>query len=364
MSIQKHDVNFRQAFPDASLDLKWYDIRKAPFQIYGLYKPETEPFFHRMPVSVAEQVNEGVAELERCTSGGRVHFSTNARYIALRMTTPVMEIPNRMPLCGACGFDLYTMDDGHFVYRKTFAPEASATDGFASAANLARFELSEGWHSYCINFPLYNPVTDVEIGVPSDCEIGAGADYRPMKPVVYYGSSTTQGGCASRPGNCYTHVISRRLNLDFVNLGFSGSARGEQAMADYLASLEMSVFVSDYDYNSPNPEHLRSTHYPLYETIRAKHPDLPYLMISRPDRDEFAESTLRMRAVVRESYERAVAAGDKNVYFIDGGDLFAGPERADCTVDGGHPNDLGFRRMADVIGAKLAEMLHLEQDLG
>ena len=87
-------------------------------------------------------------------------------------------------------------------------------------------------------------------------------------------------------------------------------------------------------------------------------------MISRPDRNEFAASTRRMRAVVRESYERALAAGDKNVYFIDGGDLFAGSERADCTVDGGHPNDLGFRRMADVIGGKLAEILNLEQDLG
>ena len=134
-------------------------------------------------------------------------------------------------------------------------------------------------------------------------------------------------------------------------------------MAAYLAGLDMSVFVSDYDYNAPTVEHLRATHFPLYQTIRAKHPELPYLMISRPDRPEFAASTCRFRAVVRESYERAVAAGDQNVYFIDGGDLFTGPERADCTVDGGHPNDLGFRRMADVIGEKIARILKITPNL-
>lgn len=363
MGIAQYDVNFKNAFPDANLDLQWFDIRQEPFQIYGLYQPQTEDHFHRMPATIAAQVNEGVAELEKHTSGGRVHFSTNATYIALRMSTPEIEFPDRMPLSGACGFDLYLNDDDHYVFLKGFVPPATAKDGFAAAVSLDRFELGEGWHNYCINFPLYNQVTDVQIGIPTDCGVRAGGTYRPMKPLVFYGSSVTQGGCASRPGNCYTHIISHRLNVDFVNLGFSGSARGEQAMADYLAGLDMSVFISDYDYNAPTVEHLRATHFPLYQTIRTKYPDLPYLMISRPDRPEFAESTRRNRAVVRESYERALAAGDNNVYFIDGGDLFAGPERADCTVDGAHPNDLGFRRMADVIGSELARILNIVPDM-
>ena len=88
--------------------------------------------------------------------------------------------------------------------------------------------------------------------------------YRDMKPVLYYGSSITQGGCCSRPGNTYQAVVSRRLNIDFVNLGFSGNARGERAMAEYVAAQPMSAFAFDYDHNAPSVEHLKNTHYDFY----------------------------------------------------------------------------------------------------
>lgn len=359
MGLAQYDINFRNAAPDTNTQLQWLDIRQAPFQIYGLYKPQTEDHFHRMPAEVATQVSENVAELEKHPSGGRVRFSTNASYIALRASYPRIDISDRTPLSASIGFDLYLTDNDRFVFLRHFAPSTEDTKSFASGVSLVRFELGEGWHSYCIHFPLFNPVTDVQIGIPADCEVKEGGGYRPLKPIVYYGSSITQGGCASRPGNCYTNIVSRRLNMDFINLGFSGSAKGEQVMADYIAELDMSVFVYDYGYNAPNVEHLKKTHYPLFETVRKKHPELPVLIVSRPDSPSLNDTTPGMRAAARDTYERALAAGDKNVYYIDGGDLFAGAERWDCTVDAIHPNDLGFRRMANVIGSKLARILDL-----
>lgn len=364
MEIAKYDVNFRNTALAENVELRWMDIREDPFQIYGLYQPRTEDHLHRLPTELAARVSENVAAVENHPSGGRVRFSTNASYIALRATFPRFDITSCMPISGACGFDLYLTDNDRFVFLRHFAPTAEDKQGFASAVDLVRFELGEGWHDYCINFPLFNRLTAVQIGIPSDCQVKGGGSYRPLKPIVYYGSSVTQGGCASRPGNCYTNIVSRRLNMDFINLGFSGSAKGEQIVADYIAGLDMSVFVYDYGYNAPTVEHLQRTHYPFYETIRAKNPDLPILMISRIDSPSLNDTTPGMRAAVRESYERALAAGDKNVYHIDGGDLFAGPERWDCTVDAVHPNDLGFRRMADVIGAELARILGLPLNIG
>ena len=148
-------------------------------------------------------------------------------------------------------------------------------------------------------------------------------------------------------------MICRRNNIDYINFGFSGSGRGEDSIAEYMASLEMSAFVSDYDHNAPNPDHLKATHYKLYETIRAKHPSIPYIMISKCDVDgNYADSLVR-REVIYQSYAKARQNGDCNVYFLDGSSLFRGPYQSMCTVDNCHPNDLGFALMADAIGAEL-----------
>ena len=68
---------------------------------------------------------------------------------------------------------------------------------------------------------------------------------------------------------------------------------------------------------------------------------------SRPDFDRDPEDSAKRREVIQMTYERAKAAGDRHVYFIDGERLFGTENREACTVDGCHPNDLGFMRMAE-----------------
>ena len=48
--------------------------------------------------------------------------------------------------------------------------------------------------------------------------------------------------------------------------------------------------------------------------------------------------------------------GDEKVYFLAGKTLFGKDDRINCTVDGTHPNDLGFRRMADAVGTVLTKI--------
>ena len=177
-------------------------------------------------------------------------------------------------------------------------------------------------------------------------------------PVVYYGSSITQGASASKPSGAYQNLLSLFLNIDHINLGFSGNAKGEQSMADYIASLKMSAFVMDYDYNAPTPEHLKETHEPFFKTIREAHPNLPILILSRPKYYPNDEELLR-RDIVRQTYENALSNGDKNVYFIEGNTLMSDEIKDLGTVDGTHPTDLGFFSMAKRIEPMLKEMLNM-----
>ncbi len=353
MKLEEIDQNLKVEASCGRNDLVFMDVRREPFRIYGLYRPHEGAAFIRLPADVASATNDGVAGLAYHTAGGRVRFATNSPFIAIRCKmNDVTRFPH-MPLAGSSGFDLYIHADGRDTYHHTFMPPVDMKNGYESLVPAAE---DGAMHTYTIHFPLYNGVVSLEVGVLQDANLDAGAAYRDIPPIVYYGSSITQGGCASRPGNAYQNIISAHRNIDHVNLGFSGSARGEDVIADYMASLQMSLFVMDYDHNAPNAEHLRATHDRLYQKIRAAHPKLPILMITKPDARVEPDAVLR-RNVVYETYYHAYTGGDKNVFFIDGYTFFEG-EYHDCgTVDGCHPNDFGFVCMAKTIGHEIDRIL-------
>lgn len=119
------------------------------------------------------------------------------------------------------------------------------------------------------------------------------------------------------------------------------------------------VLVYDYDHNAPSPDYLAETHERLYNTFRSKQPLTPIIMISKPDFDSANGVDRRRRAIIMETYLNALKRQDENVYFIDGETLFGLENRDCCTVDGCHPNDLGFERMATAIGRVLEKILIL-----
>ena len=213
---------------------------------------------------------------------------------------------------------------------------------------------------YTLNMPHFCEVKKLYIGLEKGSKLGKRKKYRNDKPVVFYGSSITHGAAAGRPGNTYENFISQKYNVDYVNLGFAGNAKGETNMAEYISGLEMCAFVCDYDHNAPNVQHLMDTHYPFYEIIRKTYPDIPYIMVSKPDFRKDPIMSAKRRAIIIESYNKAIVSGDKNVYFIDGETLFEGDFCESCTSDGTHPNDLGFYRMADKIGKVVARVLDIE----
>lgn len=346
-SISQIDRNFAVQTKLKLDDVTFYDALEEPFSLYGVFYENGQ--YRRLPEQVAKSVSQGVYELHTHTAGGRIKFITDSSYVAIHAVMPDIGKMPHFALTGSAGFDLYV--GRREEHAATFIPWSTMEGGYES---VVRFE-GRAKREITINFPLYSSVSRLYIGLEEGAVVKKAPGYKHKKPMVFYGSSITQGGCASRPGNAYENMVSIALQADHINLGFSGNAKAEDEMARYIKSLDMSVFVYDYDHNAPTLQHLLDTHRKMFLTIRESNPELPIVILSRPKYRLNEEEQQRL-AVIRKTYEDAVASGDRHVYFIDGPTLMK-YAKGSGTVDGGHPNDLGFYSMAKVLIPKLRTLL-------
>ena len=351
LNIEEIDENFAIPLGLGREDIRFFDVKKTPEFLFGIRFDEQR--FYRMPEDFADTVSSGVASLNRCTSGGRIRFRTNSPFVAISIQLSRHEVMRHMAPRGSTGFDLYV--DGRFY--QAYLP--SASNMLKDYDRIVEFHEAEPRErEILIHFPLYNHVNEVRVGVQTDAWVAEARPYAMERPVVFYGSSITQGGCVSHPGLAYPAHISRWLDCDFINLGFSGNAKGEPAMAEYVASLDPSVFVMDYDHNAPTYEHLEATHKSFYERVRALCPTTPIVMVTAPNAAWYPELLLR-RDLIRRNFEAAVAAGDDKLFFVDGAAMMAGEDWDSYTVDSIHPNDLGHYMMAKGIAPAVKEALAL-----
>lgn len=334
-------------------ELLFHNVLASPFSLHGVYHDgET---FRRVPQEVGDTTSETVSRLCRHSSGGRVRFSTNATRLAVRAKLRADLTYMHMTHLCQTGFDLYLDNANRSVFLGVFCGDFENRFDFT-----AELELVPGEKELTLYLPTYGQVTQLEIGVEKGSSISSHTPYKNDLPIVFYGSSITQGASASRPGLSYPAILSRRFDTDFINLGFAGACKGEAAIVDHIASLPMSAFVCDFDHNCSSAEKLKMRHFPVYERIREKHPTIPFYMVTRPD-FYYNKMDFDRRAVVMESYLRARALGDENVYFIDGSAFFNGADSPlEMTIDGTHPTDEGMARMADFIGGVFKETMKLK----
>ena len=347
-NISEIDKNFQVQTKIEKDNIRFYDTKLDPFKVHGLFHDGKK--WCRLPEDVSKTVSKAAHFLHDVTAGGRIRFKTDSPYIAINAVMHSMCKITEAAFTGSVGFDLYIDGD----YQGTYIPDYNAKDGYEGIRELGSCKMRD----VEINFPIYSKVTDVYVGLSESAAVLPADPYKYERPVVYYGSSVTQGGCASRPGNTYQAFLSRMLSTDFINLGFSGNALGEPEIADYIKTLDMSAFVFDYDFNAPTAEHLNATHERMFKQIREADPALPIIILSKP-RFYPSPSDVERKGIIRKTYENARAAGDENVYFIDGKELMelAGN---DGTIDNVHPSDLGFYSMATRIYPLLKEILEKE----
>ena len=302
MNIESIDKNMKLNSKISEQNMRVYSIDDEPFALLGIKRDKD--IYVRMALDAAKSVSPSVYDLAKHTSGGRVRFMTDSKFIALFCKVPAVGTMRHMPKSGQCGFDVFA--DG--VFTTFLAPEDDTTEEFEGIHRFSGRKMRE----IVIHFPLYNTANNLYIGL----EIGAAVEkclpYK--KKVVFYGSSITQGACASRPGNSYASITARSLGWDFLNLGFSGNAKGEAAMAHYIKNLKMDVFVYDYDHNAPDSAHLEKNHKPFFDIIRAQNPALPVIFMTRPDfHNGSFEDNIKRKGVIYNTFAQAAAGGDKNV---------------------------------------------------
>ena len=316
----------RLSFPDDRL------------QVNGLWWfAEDRPVLRRLPERLRETFRAPVWELAQQPSGGRIRFRTDSTRLAITAHNPDTATMHHMTTIGQSGLDLYV--DGE--YRNSAWP-----DGRAQIAR--EWSLGEGrrMREVTIYLPLYKGVTVQSLSFDPGAVIGAPSSFAVSRPVVFYGSSITQGGCAENPGLSYEAIVARRLNIDFVNLGFSGSGLGEPAVARAVAEIDASAFVLDY-WANPSPEVYRDTLPGFVDILRVRHPRTPILLTGPYWFSEEASSaSLRgqqeeKRRIAREFVASRRAHGDRAIHFVDGLEMLSRAQAAGL-VDGVHANSLGF----------------------
>jgi hypothetical protein len=365
-SIEKLDVNFAQRKVEGGV--QWIDIRE--FGVEGRGYSDVESFYDRWPARAKGKVPENVWTLGQRSAGMCVRFLTDARMINARWTLRCEgRAMDHMPATGVSGLDLYTRvggPTGKWRWLGMGWPSKFPTN----EARLISGELDRGiaglgvggLREMMLYLPLYNGVTGVEIGVPEGARVEQAPAWKgaKAKPLCFYGTSILHGGCASRPGSCYPALISRMLDWPHLNLGFSGSARCELEVAEFLAELDPAVYVID---PLPNMtfELVEERLEKFVRVLRAARASTPIVLVeSITYCDSYAVASRRERYVasnrsLRGIYEKLVGSGVKGLHLVPGEGLLG--EDGEGTVDGVHPTDLGFWRMAEVIGPAVGRVL-------
>ena len=323
-------------------------------EIGGIKSPaENGGEYYRLDIDNKSIYSDDNNLLAKDTAGVTLRFITNAPDIQIEidMRDVISGLENMTPR-GAYGIDVYTGTGTDRVYCGKDLH--NMTDLNHISENI---QLNGTYEEVLINLPQYAGVSYVQIGIPSGYRIGKPTP-RDRKPIAFYGSSITQGASASRPGLSYPNIVCRMLNCDCVNLGFSGSAMGEQSIAEYIGDLDISALVMDYDYNN-TVEGLDKTHYNFYKTVRKSLPDIPILFMTRPVYTDSPDSDdLERISIIKATYDKAVEEGDENVYFISGDNFFPDEYRDLFTIDMVHPDDTGHYFMAKAAYKILAYALN------
>jgi lysophospholipase L1-like esterase len=335
-------IDPEKAKPSADGKMLWYDCKDIGVEGKGW--AETNSFYDRLPGKAEKAVPEKDWRLSHHSAGMYVQFSSNSETIQVRWTLSSADLAMpHMPATGVSGVDLYVRNkSGQWQFLGNGRPHGKS--------NSASF-WSPNSHEFRLYLPLYNGIASIEIGIPKEQSIAAleKPANRP-KPIVWYGHSITQGGCASRPGMASLNIAGRALNREIVNLGFSGSGKMEIELADLVAELDASVFVLDCMGNMSKDE-VTARVEPFVKKLRAAHPDTPIVLVDEAQvRNEVPTQNGRL---LRTEFEKLKA--DKNLHFLSADRMLG--EDGEGTVDGVHPNDLGMQRQADAFVKSIAAVL-------
>ena len=346
--------------------MDWYTVDSPGFEFSGMYWRKPGGDFRRLPLNTPElNLSHGVDWLAWNTAGAMLRFRSDAPEIRIKASFHYINRMDHMALIGIMGFDLYVGSgtEKFFLKSTRFGLDC---DEYLVTLLPPSPDRKKKVREFTLHFPLYSGVKSFEIGLTSGSVVEPPTPWKDPRPIVVYGTSIQQGGCASRPGMCHTNRMSRLLDRPFINQAYSGSGKGEPVMAKLLAEIENpAMYVLDYTANA-HLQGIRNTLADFVRILREKHPVTPILMVSSyphmPEMELMRETGRQtdVRIALTETYrnqlEKSRSEGDENIYFLDGTTLL-GEDPGECTVDGTHATDLGFYKISNVMAPVIRKIL-------
>lgn len=333
----------------------YYDASQFP--VIGKISDSTETRYERLPASIKALCRPPVWALGKNTSGLAVRFRTNSTSISAKWELLEDVSMNHMTDAGIKGLDLYAWYNGHWQFVNTGRPTGKSNDAVIIANMLPE------QREYMLFLPLYDGITSLSIGIDSLSLITVPDLPYPLteKPIICYGTSITQGGCASRPGMSYTNILTRKLNTEIINLGFSGNGQLDYPIAGIMGKRQdASLFVLDFIPNV-NAAQIRERTASFVRIIREENPETPILFVETVifphtlfDRTMYEDIAEKNR-LLRKEYERLKHEGDEQLYYLSSDNLIGNDGEA--TVDGIHFTDLGFDRFALALEQKIKSLI-------
>ncbi|WP_460762858.1 SGNH/GDSL hydrolase family protein [Niabella terrae] len=296
-----------------------------------------------------------VKKLLTHAAGVAVSFTTNSPRIAAKWCVSPGKTLNNMTAIANKGLDLYIKKDDKWVFAGVGRPTETCNESVIVA------HMEAGIKECLLYLPTYDAVHNLSIGIDTGFELHSAPSPFTRKKVVVYGSSITQGASASRPGMAYPARLSRQMGIEFINLGLSGAGKMEREVADMVASIQADAFILDC-FANPSPEQISARTVYMVKAIRARHPQAPIILIQSVVREkgnfdlEVRKMVARQNANAEQEFEKLVKAGVKGLYLIRGDKLLGADHEG--TIDGAHPNDLGFDRMIQVIEPFIGPILN------
>jgi hypothetical protein len=346
---------FHLFFSQLNAQTVYHDADQFP--LIGKTSDETETRYERLPSYLKDICRPPVWNLGKNTSGLAIRFRTNSTAISAKWEVTGNNRMNHMTETGIKGVDLYAWEADHWQPVKAGLPTGKQND-VVIISNMTPQE-----REYMLFLPLYDGIVSLSIGIDSIARIESPVLSYPEtdRPILVYGTSITQGGCATRPGMSYTNILTRKLNREVINLGFSGNGQLDYEIAELMATRrDASLFILDFIPNVNATQLVEKTK-PFFDILRKKNPETPILFVetvmfphSFYDKSIYGIITEKNR-LLREEYEKMKREGDKNVYYLASENLIGSD--AEATVDGIHFTDLGFLRFADVLEKKIREIL-------
>ncbi|MBK6282417.1 MAG: SGNH/GDSL hydrolase family protein [Draconibacterium sp.] len=324
--------------------LKYVDAAK--FTIIGKGFTDTQSLYERLPARLENVTRKPVWNLSKNCSGLAVRFRTNSSIIAAKWEVTGDVFMNHFTMTGIKGLDLYGLKNGKWQFVNSARPT-----GKSSTAIIIQ-NMSGADMEYMLYLPLYDGLKSLEIGVVRESEIKSSTVNSPQtgNPVVFYGTSITQGGCASRAGMSYTNILSRMLDREIVNLGFSGNGQLDLEIAEAMSTIPACCFVMDCLPNVSAAQ-MNEKYARFLEIIRDEQPKTPIILVENilyPHMyfDQKLFTLLNEKnEILKRIFKEEKKKGDKNIFYLKADNLIG--DNQEATVDGVHLTDLGFLLMAE-----------------